>query len=486
MAVRKRLVRGERKKRRLFLWALFVLLIFSAAAVILYANRGEELPPIEYRDVHGFTFENREAEEVLSVTVKNPEGEYTLTKVGDSWQMQGREDFLFSQNMLDTLLSKAALVHADEKLMDMDGSGYTFTDFGLGENGIRVEVCYTDGANRIFYIGSLLPQETPMYYFRTEGDNSLYAVASDVQETFALAGDALHRVTEPAIKGDLIDKIAFTGENPFTIVRKGSEWYLTEPFSYPLNGTKINQLLTKLEGLRFAQFVTTEEKADLSALGLSPARRQVTLSIAPSILTGYDENDQPIADKYLEGYELSFLCGEDIGDILFYCLYRGEVVKATRFSSGVLLTQDYLSLLQTAPFAVAVSELTRLEWEEKGQTRSWEITLSERLMENNEFEKDASGNILYDFMVQQEGNAVSSDEFLLAFSRLIDVKCEESLPADYLLPEEYDIAVTLIRGEDERVVKLHPYGELHYAVSVNGKAVFYMSRDAVAQVKFPY
>ncbi|MBR5231529.1 MAG: DUF4340 domain-containing protein [Clostridia bacterium] len=485
MAVRKRYVRSERKKRRWILSALIAVLVFAVAAVIFYVNREEELPPIEYRDVSGVTFENRQTEEIASVTVKNAEGEYTVVKNGENWQMAGREDFEFSEAMLEVFLGNAALIYAEEKLMEIPGSGYTFTDFGLGDNGIRVQVAYTDGASRSFYIGSLVPQETPVYYFRVEGDTGLYTVTQDVQETFALSGDALHRVTDPAIKGDLIDEIAFSGENPFTVTREGDEWYLTAPFRYPLNTAKVNKLLEKLEGLRFAQFVSKAEKADLSACGLSPARRTVTLAIAPSVLTGYDENGQPIADKYLEGYALSFLCGDDIGDILFYCLYRGEVVKATRFSSGVLLTQDYESLLQTAPFAVAVSSLTRFEWEEKGQTRAWDITLHERLLPNNEFERDASGNILYDLRAEQDGIEGNTDEFLLAFSRLIDVKAENLLPDDYAAPKEHEIRITLFRGENRREVKLYPYGELHYAVSVDGETVFYMSRDALSQVKFP-
>ena len=484
MAVRKRQIRSERKKRRLITAALLVLLACATAAVMGYVGREEPLPPIEERDISGVTFENRTAEEISSVTVKNAEGLYTVSKNGEGWQMAGREDFEFSEAMLEVFLGNAALIYAEEKLMDISGSGYTFTDFGLGDNGIRVQVDYTDGGSRAFCIGSLVPQETPVYYFRVEGDDGLYTVTSDVQETFALSGDALHRVTDPAIRGELIDQIAFTGENPFTVTREGEEWYLTAPFRYPLNTAKVNKLLEKLEGLRFAQFVSSEEKAELSAYGLSPARREVTLTIAPSVLTGYDENGQPIADKYLEGYDLSFLCGDDIGDILFYCLYRGEVVKATRFSSGVLLTQDHLSLLQTAPFAVAVSSLTRLEWEEKGAARAWDITLHERLQQNNEFERDASGNILYDLRVWQDGEEVNADDFLLAFSRLIDVTAENLLPEDYVLPGEHLCRITLIRGENSREVKLYPYGELHYAVSVDGKALFYMSRDAIAQVNF--
>lgn len=485
MAVRKRAVRAERKKRRIFLAALFALLLGAAAAIIFYVNRKPEIPILERKEDTTVIFSDRAAEDIIALTVQNSEGEYTIHQENGVCTMAGREDFVFSESMLSYTLDNAAYIYADDTLLDTNGSPYTFADFGLEDDCIRVQVKYSDGAEIALRIGNLIPQETPMYYLRVEGDSRVFSTSLDMQETFMLPGDSLHAVTDPALSGELIDKIAFTGDNPFTIERAGSEWYLTAPFRYPLSTAKVNTLLDKLEEIRFAQYVSPLEKADLAACGLSPARRTMTLSIAPSILTGYDENGQVIAQKQLDGYELTFECGSDIGDILFYCLYRGDVVKATRFSSSVLLTQNYDTLLETAPFFVAISEVTRFEWEEKGETRAWDITLHERLLPNNEFETDDSGNILYDMRFTRDGAETDGDAFLTAFSRLMDVQSVNRLPADYQLPENPEIIIRLHRENDLREVKLYAYGELHYAVSVNGEAVFYMSRDAIDAVKMP-
>lgn len=485
MAVRKRAVRAERKRRRLLLSALFALLVMAVVAVIFYVNREPEIPVLDRKEDTSITFSDRTAEEIASLTVQNSEGEYTIHQENGVCTMLGREDFVFSEDMLSYTLQNAAFIYTDGALMDLNGSNYSFADFGLEDDCIRVQVKYTDGAEIAFRIGHLIPQETPQYYLRVEGDSRLFSTSLDMQETFMLSGDSLHAVTDPALSGDLIDKIAFTGENPFTMERIGSEWYMTQPFRYPLSSAKVNTLLEKLEDIRFAQYVSPAEKADLPAFGLSPARRTMTLSIAPSILTGYDENGQVIAEKALDGYELIFDCGDDIGDILFYCLYRGDVVKATRFSASVLLTQTYEPLLQTQPFALAISEMTRFEWAEGGHTRAWDITLHERLLPNNEFETDDSGNILYDMRFWREGAEADGDAFLTAFSRLMDVQTLQLLPADYALPESPAIVIRLQRENDLREVKLYPYGELHYAVSVDGKAVFYVSRDAIDGVKMP-
>ncbi len=485
MAVRKRAVRAERKKRRLFFAALFALLACATAAIIFYVNREEEIPVLDRKEDTTVIFSDRAATDIFTLTVQNSEGEYTIHQQAGVCTMEGREDFVFSESMLSYTLDNAAYIYADAALLDTAGSKYTFADFGLENDCIRVQVKYTDGGEIAFRIGHLIPQETPQYYLRVEGDTRVFSVSLDMQETFMLSGDSLHAVTDPALSGDLIDKIAFTGDNPFTIERTGSEWYLTSPFVYPLSTAKVNTLLSKLEEIRFAQYVSPVEKADLSEYGLSPARRTMTLSIAPSILTGYDENGQVLAQKQLDGYDLTFDCGSNIGDILFYCLYRGDVVKATRFSSSVLLTQTYDTLLETAPFFVAISEVTRFEWEENGQMRAWDITLHERVLPNNEFETDDSGNILYDMRIWRDGQETDDDSFLTAFSRLMDVQSLHALPSDYQLPENPEIIIRMYRESGLREVKLYAYGELHYAVSVNGETVFYMSRDAIDAVKMP-
>ncbi|MBR6787590.1 MAG: DUF4340 domain-containing protein [Clostridia bacterium] len=485
MAVRKRAVRAEKKMRRLFLTALFALLAAAAAAIIFYVSREAEIPVIERKGVQSVTFASYDPQDIVSLTVKNQEDEYTITQQNGVAMMEGRADFVFSENMLTPLLANAALVFAEEKIMDMPGSGYDDRDFGLLERGIHVSVCYADGREIAFRIGDLIPQETPLYYMRVEGDDGLYAVGQDVQEIFMLPADSLHAVTNPALNAELLDQISFTGENPFTMEYTGSEWYLTAPFRYPLSTAKVNAFLKKLEEIRFAQYVAPEEKADLPALGLSPALRTMTVSVAPSILTGYDENGQAIASEHLDGYELSFHCGADKGDVLFYCLYRGDVVLATRFSASVLLSQTYDTLLQTAPFGIAVNELTRLEWQSKTQTRAWDITLHERVLPNNEFETDDSGNVLYDVRVWQDENEVDSDAFLLFYSRLVDVAMTQRLPSDYVLPAQSEGTITLHRERDARRIELYAYGELHYAVSVDGVALYYISRDAIDGLQLP-
>ena len=390
---------------------------------------------------------------------------------------------MFSENLLGEVLRNAAVIITEETLTTV--SEDEWKNYGLALGGIRVQVTYTDGVSLAFRIGDLVPQETPAYYFRMEDDSRLGVVSQDVQEIFALSVNALHRVTDPALQGDLIDRIAFTGENAFTAERRADGWYLTAPFEYPLAAAQMNTLLKNLEGLRFSQHVARAEESDLSVYGLHPARRTLTLDIAASIVTGYDENDQQIAAQALDEYQVTIACGDDIGEILFYCLYRGDVVKATRFSSGLLLTQSYEKLLLTKPFNIPTNLLTRLEWEQNGVVRAWDITLHERVLENGVFETDESGNTLYDVRVQRQGAEADADQFLKAYARLTDVKTTDPLPAGYTVSGQAEVKIRLYYNGEVREAAFYPYDALHWAVTINDEARFYVSRGALDNVGMP-
>ena len=89
------------------------------------------------------------------------------------------------------------------------------------------------------------------------------------------------------------------------------------------------------------------------------------------------------------------------------------------------------------------------------------------------------------YVLWQDGREVDSEEFLLFYSRLIDVQTINRLPADYQATGAPEIEIALHRGEKVRKVALYAYGELHYAVSVDGEAVYYISRDAINGLQLP-
>ena len=480
--------RGVRSHSRRKIALLLLLCLCITAGIVLYLIfRPRTYPDLPRAEDPTTTFSSRDVLEISRLTIRCSSGEeYVIVRENDAWSMEGMPDFVFSSTMLNDALENAAVVITEKTVLDLsDTPELSETDFGITDSSIRVRADYTDGESLTFMLGSLLPEETPAYYFMVENDSRVFAVSQDVHDTYSRSRMTLHAVADPALNASLIDRITFSGENAFTIENRTEGWYMTAPFEYPLSSAQVDTLLGKLEGLRFAAYVENAQSADLAAYGLNHPRRTVTLDIAPSIVTGYDENGSVIAQTALDAYQLTFVCGQDANDVSFYCLYRGDIVKATHFSSGVLLTQTYTDLLSTAPINIPTNLLSQLSWDKEGETRVYDVTLVERLLENNEFETDARGNILCDVVVTCAGDSVDSDSFLLGYQQLAALRTTKSLPDGYQPSENARQVITLRFEDAERRIAFYPLDALHDAVSVNGVFLYYVDASWADGISLP-
>ena len=485
MPVRRRAVRRYKPKYLFFALLAACLAAAGLCAYLFWPRTYEDLPRAEDTTV---LFSNRESADVASVTVRNGQGEtYVITQDGDTTAMDGDESFDFSDSMLSDALTDAAYVYTEREIIDLnDSDTLTAKDFGFDDDCIRVTAVYTDGEQLTFSIGDLLPEETPAYYLMVEGDTHIYTVDQDTRDTFSRARLALHSVPDPALNADLIDKITFTGDNAFAIERRaGDDWYLTAPFEYPLSGTAVDTLLEKLENLRFSQFAADADKVDLSAYGLDAPRRTMTIDIAASVLTGYDENDAEIGSVNLDAYQLDFVFGNDANDVVFYCLYRGQILKASYFTAGFTLSQGYDGLLLGNLINIPTNRLTEMKITENGETHVYTLSLVERVLENNELEKDEDGNVLYDVLVYKDGVSCDSDAFLTAYGQMTEMSAVTALSADWQAEGAPELTVTLQWDGGTREMNFYPCDALHWGVEVNGIMKYEVENTWMDNVSLP-
>ncbi|MBQ7455847.1 MAG: DUF4340 domain-containing protein [Clostridia bacterium] len=476
--------RGVRARGKAWLWALLAGGLALLGGLWLWLGQEAAVPPPEPQPDTTVLLADRSTEDLCRLEIRNPYDAYALVKdENGDWQMEGYPGFVFRETMLDAMLANAVLLVADDTVCDLAaGQDFTLADFGLEDN-VFVRAEFTDGTALAFRVGALVMQEVPAYYLYLEGDTRVFTVSEDVRDSYSYTRMALHAVSDPALNGELIDRVAFTGSDPFTLERRADGWYVTEPVVYPLSDGAVDALLEKLEGLRFAQFVAKEDEADLDSFGLSPARRALTLDIAPSVVTGYDENGRETGQAELAAYQLTFALGDADTDVTFYCLYRGEVVRMTTFTCGFLLTQGYESLLSPAPFNAPTNDLLSLTVDGK----TYEISLRERVLPNNEFERDADGNVLYDVAVSREGIAVDSEAFLTAYRALLSLRTTDRLPDGWQIPDgaEPVWAASFTRESMTRTVALYPCDALHDAVAVDGAALFRVEKGWGEGISWP-
>lgn len=467
--------------------AVALAALLAALALLYFVLKKDpvELPP-QYV-AQPVTLSDRAEEELASIAVENRSGSYVLLNTASGWRLEGSGEPL-RDALLRPLVDDAALIVAEDTVGSLDDHPeWQLSHYGLEEPAARVTVTFTDGGRLAFRVGDSVPQETPAYYFCLEGDPHIYIAASDIYDAYITTALALHDVADPALDGSLIDRIAFTGREPFALEKRADGWYLTAPFAYPLADAAVDSLLTKLEGLRFAQFEAQAADADLAPYGLNPPERTLTLDIAQTLVTGYDEKGQVMGETLLPAYQLTFGLGKEENDVVFYCLYKGQVLKATSFSAGFLRTQGYDSLFLTAPFNAPTNDLSGLLWEREGAVTAYDVSLTERVLPNNALETDENGNVLYDLVVVKDGQPLDSDAFLTAYRQLVELRTLDRLPADYALPSsEPLLRVTLTRESGgTRQIALYPLDALHRAVAVDGVALYQVETGWAENVEMP-
>ena len=469
------------------LLAAILLLLLAVFALLYFRLKKDSVELAPLYVAQPVTLSDRETEEIAAIAVENRSGRYTLRNTEAGWRLDGSDEPL-RDALLEPLVNDAALIVAEDTVGDLrEHPEWQLFHYGLEDWAARVTVTFRDGASLAFRVGHAVPQETPAYYFCLEGDPHIYLVAADVYDAYITTALALHDVADPALNGGLIDRVAFTGRDPFALERRADGWYLTEPFTYPLSEGAVNGLLTKLEGLRFAQFEAEAADADLRLYGLEPPERTLILDIAETMVTGYDEKDAVVGEARLPAYQLTFGLGSEENDVVFHCLYKGQVLKATSFSAGFLRTQSYDSLFLTQPFNAPTNDLSRLIWEQGGVQTVYDVSLTERVLPNNALETDENGNVLYDLAVTKNGAPLDSDAFLNAYRQLVELRTLDRLPATYVLPAEKPLLrVTLARESGSaRQIALYPLDALHRAVAVDGVALYQVEKGWAEDVEMP-
>ena len=122
---------------------------------------------------------------IVSVSVSNDNGDFTIKKVSDSWQ-------------LESLGSDTDADKVDEKLDSLSGAeaeqaipGVTdFSQFGLDDPQITITLTDGSGAETSLYVGDE-NSITSQYYIRIGESDTVYAAGSSIYSAFSFSEDDL-------------------------------------------------------------------------------------------------------------------------------------------------------------------------------------------------------------------------------------------------------------------------------------------------------
>lgn len=456
-------------------WLLLVLLAALITGSAIYFLRSSPLPePTRQEDP---ILLSRGSEEIQALGITTPEGEsYPLVRGSDgAFYLLGQESMQLRSDVVDEMLSYAAAMTADSAVLDTAVEAVQLADFGLSPLRARIVVTYQDGEKKELRIGNPLPQEEGLTYCMLGGDSQLYTVLTSQIEPFFREAAYLRAFDQPDLRSDLLDRIDIAGDVTIGMYYTQTGWQMDNPYSYPLSTAQTDSLLSSIDEMAFEACLGEAEKLNLATYGLDIPALTITLTQAPTIVSGQTESGEEVSLSIPETRYTLYL-GNETDQSGVYLLWDGMVYKASNFLLGFWkeLTVDQLLLRQPVNFLV--NNLSRVEVSSSDSHVFYDVQMVEAVTENNQIATDEYGETLYDVAVRKNGNTedMDAEAFLSWYQQLAGIGMAGKLPDGFVPSGEPLLTLTLRNTEITRQIALYPYDALHHALVIDGVGIFYV------------
>ena len=436
----------------------------------------------QYYDRGACTLFTCEENNIESITITPKSGSsYMLLYEEGNLILASDDSVTLREAMQEAILLCAKQIDAYATVCDTAQETIELSDYGLNPPLASMTVQCVDKTECTLLLGSKTYSETSTYYAMIAGDSNLYTVTEDVYDALNYEQKSLYPVQELSVQADLIDRITITTpDSVFSAYYTQSGWMMDEPFVYPLDTSKTDSILEKLEDMLFARYVGELDELDAEEIGLSSPRLTLKIDFAASVLTVPDEDGNEYTfDIPPSSIEISL--GAYINEASFYMLYEGSVYVGTTITYYFLEHFDAENMYLQNPVNFASNNLSALTIERNGQTMHYDITMIERVLENNELETDEYGNILYDVAPYLDGQKVDSTDFLRFYQALVNLTPEGRLNRDYTPDGEIVCALSITNadGSITRKITFRKMNSVYLAVGVDDVYLYYISLDAL-------
>ena len=474
------------KSRNVIIFSLLGAALILGAVLIYVANlQGGKAPEAEtaYR-----VLIDRKAEEVAYVTVTKRDGTgYALAAKDGKLYVPEKPDFVMDETLENDVLKACTIVAIEDTVAELREEWEPHrVEFGLEPPAISVEVGYTDGKAITFSIGAKAPDRN-LYYFELSGEPGLYLASADLIDLFGEDVTYLHKVSQPIVHYQRIDKItlqngagdviaAWALETAITDENALSAWRMTAPYNYPCDEQAMKTLLTAMGKLYLGRFVTTATEEAKAQYGLAPPQRTITLHQAAGKMAAIDNAGAYTVTEYPEA-TLNLAVGGSAGDYVDYCMLDGSIYLVSSLSQPLLnnLVPETTLLLQ--PAAIAIDQIASLAVEKGGERHTYTLRHQERVLSNNELAKDEAGNVIVDISVEKDGQATDFVAFEAAITSLQTVTASGRLPEGFTSEKAPNtrLIFTLLDGRT-RTLESVDFDSLQDAISIDGVFLHYLPK----------
>lgn len=167
----------SKKIRTIVIGAAVIVVLAAAVAVLMLLPEKEEEPSnLLSTDFESVVIADASSEAVKSISVKNPDDEYTIDLVGENlWRIPELADYPANQSQYNSARIQAATVTA---IQVVEENSTRLGDYGLQPSGAEVRVEFQDGTSYALALGNLSPDGLRRYARRLDADTStVYAIS---------------------------------------------------------------------------------------------------------------------------------------------------------------------------------------------------------------------------------------------------------------------------------------------------------------------
>ena len=486
--VEKKTRRGAGK--RIWIAGLAILAAAAVAAAVLTSrDTAVEVPK---RENTGGTILQKQPAEIqrMTVTVRGKEPWTAVRDADGGLRMEGGDgwtvDAALGERIEDAL---ANIVYED--ILTEDPAEYRdhLAEFGLAEPAIRAEVTYTDGTRIVLNIGDASGLEDADYRFMTvEGDGRLYAVAGSLAQDLQVEQELLHPVVQPQIQTERIDEITILDGKGQVTARwslmgnitdsdAADNWKVTWPISYPADYDTIVNLKKNAGNLRNGLYVGENTEENRAKTGLSEPRAVIRVHMAAGA-TGQITSGGAFDIVEREAETVEFVIGGSRNEMTDYALFDDTIYTMNHFTVAALTETDPMKTLARYPVTVPLDSLAGLTIERADAGREvYELT---RTTVPAETEGEPART---EVSVLKDGEAMDYAAFSAVYERWLVVTVSGRLPEGWEKKKPERIYTFRTVSGAEHKVELSEYDPMHDAVTVDGETVFYLIKNAFAEIQ---
>lgn len=477
------------KKKNSRKWLILLLtaaLVFSAALVLMLPVIRQRFPAqtLDYgiKENTVRTIGTRETAQIASITLSTPEqnsytlhmqeGTLMLERGGALWAI----DEAYQKQLLDTF---AEISVQNTVVEDAAEAADEWEAMGLAAPQASAVVRYQDGSEENMEVGAMA-HGSAEYYFRWSGAPGIYLCHSGVLETLSLSEKALLPFEQVVLSTSLVESLAIQnagGECAFAF--DGGSGELTVPCRYPLTDDTAQTLLTALANFRLGSYEAPLTEENRAAYGFDEPLCSLQITQRAGV-TNIITEEGALGTEAHDAQTFQFVIGREEGEFFYTCAYQEQVYLISRFLVETLVQADWQKLISRTPAAMGDALLTDIVFETAQSTVEIRVERTENVLENNELELDADGNLVYLTTVTVNGQEAPQEKLDVLLDSLNAFTVEGSIPANAGTEDEPRWRITLVTEEgDIRVLEGFRLDVFSDAVAVNGTMCHYVYDEAI-------